>query len=200
MPASWPTAPITRSPATSRPASRAGLPPKPFAGRCSPFLPKLEEWVQRSGGKLRADIAHSKLVDLGYQGSARTTRRAVAEVRADWRAGRTRVHRPWLPEPGMWVQYDFGDGPVVAGVPTQLFCAWLSWSRFRVVLPLLDKTLPTVIGAVDTALRRFGGVPTYLLTDNVKTVTVEHVAGIAVRHPQMLAAGRHYGLSVHTCR
>ena len=165
-----------------------------------PFLPKLEEWVQRSGGKLRADIAHRKLVDLGFQGSARTTRRAVAGVRANWRAGRTRVHRPWLPEPGMWVQYDFGDGPPVAGVPTQLFCAWLAWSRFRVVLPILDKTLPTVIGAVDTALRRFAGVPTYLLTDNEKTVTVEHVAGIPVRHPEMVAVGRHYGLSVHTCR
>lgn len=164
------------------------------------FLPKLEEWVQRSGGRLRADIAHRKLVDLGYEGSTRTTRRAVAEVRANWRAGRTRVHRPWLPEPGMWVQYDFGDGPPVAGVPTQLFCAWLAWSRYRVVLPILDKALPTVIAAVDTALRRVGGVPTYLLTDNEKTVTVEHVAGIPVRHPQMLAAGRHYGLSVHTCR
>ena len=153
------------------------------------FLPKLEEWVQRSGGQLRADIAHRKLVDLGFQGSARTTRRAVAEVRANWRAGRTRVHRPWLPEPGMWVQYDFGDGPPVAGVPTQLFCAWLAWSRFRVVLPILDKTLPTVIAAVDTALRRVGGVPTYLLTDNEKTVTVEHVAGIPVRHPEMRRGG-----------
>ena len=59
-----------------------------------PFLPKLEEWVARSGGRLRADIAHRKLVDLGFQGSARTTRRAVAQVRANWRAGRTRVHRP----------------------------------------------------------------------------------------------------------
>ena len=25
---------------------------------------------------------------------------------------------------------------------TVLFCAWLAWSRFRVVVPLRDKTLP----------------------------------------------------------
>jgi transposase len=37
------------------------------------------------------------------------------------------------------------------------------------------------------------------LTDNEKTVTVEHVAGIAVRHPMIVAAGRHYGVQVHTC-
>jgi hypothetical protein len=29
--------------------------------------------------------------------------------------------------------------------------------------------------------------PTYVLTDNEKTVTVEHVAGMAVRNPQMVA-------------
>lgn len=27
--------------------------------------------------------------------------------------GAGRVHRPWVTEPGMWVQYDFGDGPVI---------------------------------------------------------------------------------------
>ena len=44
-----------------------------------------------------------------------------------------------------------------------------------------------------------GGVPTYVLTDNEKTVTVEHVAGIAVRNRQMVAFARHYGLTVATC-
>jgi hypothetical protein len=49
------------------------------------------------------------------------------------------------------------------------------------------------------ALRRAGGVPTYLLTDNEKTVTVEHVAGIPVRNPAAVEFGRHYGLTVATC-
>jgi hypothetical protein len=31
-------------------------------------------------------------------------------------------------------------------------------------------------------------------------VTVEHVAGIPVRHPDMVALGRHYGCTVQTCR
>jgi transposase len=30
-------------------------------------------------------------------------------------------------------------------------------------------------------------------------VTVEHVAGIPVRHPDMVALGRHYGAVVQTC-
>jgi len=44
-------------------------------------------------------------------------------------------------------------------------------------------------------MRTFGGVPTYLLTDNERTVTTGHVAGIAVRHPQMIALGGHYLLT-----
>ena len=163
------------------------------------FLPKLEEWMEHSKGKIRADVAHDKLLALGFQGSERTTRRAVAMVRAAYRSGRIRVHRPWVTEPGMWLQYDFGDGPVIDGVKTILFCAWLAWSRFRVVLALRDKTMPSVFAALDVTLRKIGGVPTYLLTDNEKTVTVEHVAGIAVRNPQMLAFAQHYGATVHTC-
>ena len=43
-----------------------------------PYLAKLEEWVERSHGRVRADIAHEKLLALGFDGSERTTRRAVA--------------------------------------------------------------------------------------------------------------------------
>jgi transposase len=163
------------------------------------YLPKVEEWVDRSKGKVRADRAHQKLLALGYTGSERTTRRAVAAVKRNYRVGRTRVHRPWVTEPGMWLQYDYGDGPVVDGVKTILFCAWLAWSRFRVVIPLRDKTLPSVFAALDQAFRRLGGVPTYVLTDNEKTVTTEHIAGIAVRNRQLLEFASHYSVVMHTC-
>jgi len=168
-------------------------------GVIDPFLPKLEELVDRSKGKVRADVAHDKITAMGYCGSERTTRRAVADLKTAWHAGRRRVHRPWVTEPGMWAQYDFGDGPRIGSADTVLFCWWLAWSRFRVVLPLLDKAWPSVAAAIDVALRRAGGVPTYLLTDNEKTVTVEHVAGIPVRNPAAVAFGRHYGLTVATC-
>lgn len=163
------------------------------------YLPKVEEWVERSLGKVRADVAHEKLVALGYKGSERTTRRAVAKVKASYRCGRVRVHRPWVTEPGMWLQYDYGDGPVVDGVKTVLFVAWLAWSRFRVVIALRDKTMPSVFTALDQTFRRLGGVPTYVLTDNEKTVTVERIAGIPVRNAQLVTFAEHYSVVVHTC-
>ena len=97
------------------------------------------------------------------------------------------------------MQYDFGDGPVIEGRKTVLFCGWLAWSRFRVVLALRDRTAPTVFAALDVTLRRLGGAPTYVLTDNEKTVTVEHIAGMAVRNTQVVNWARYYGVTVHTC-
>jgi hypothetical protein len=163
------------------------------------FLEKIEELVEHSKGKIRADKVHGKITAMGFTGSERTTRRAVAKAKDAWRSGRRRVHRAWVAEPGMWAQYDFGDGPVIGGAATVLFCLWLAWCRFRVVIPLLDKTQPSVWAACDAAFRRLGGIPAYLLTDNEKTVTVEHVAGIPVRNPGAAQFGRHYGLTVATC-
>jgi transposase len=164
------------------------------------FAGKVEELVDRSSGRIRADVVHRKLTAMGYGGSERTTRRAVAEAKASWRAGHRRSYRPWVPEPGMWLQWDWGEGPRVAGRRTQLFCCWVAWSRFRVVLPAWDQGLGSLTACLDRALRLIGGAPAYLLTDNAKTVTVEHVAGIPVRHPDMVALGRHYGCTVATCR
>lgn len=165
----------------------------------SEFQRKIDELVDRSHGRIRADAAHDKLVAIGYLGSERTTRRWVAAAKRQWRREHGRVTRPWTPEPGLWMQFDYGDGPTIDGRKTVLFCAWLAWSRFRVVVALRDKTFPSVVIGIDRALRCFGGAPTYVLTDNEKTVSVDHVCGIAVRNPQIVDVARHYGVTIHTC-
>lgn len=68
------------------------------------FAAKIDELVARSHRKIRADKAHGKLVALGYEGSARTTRRWVAESKRRWRQKHGRRTRPWIPEPGLWLQ------------------------------------------------------------------------------------------------
>ena len=71
---------------------------------------------------------------------------------------------------------------------------------FRDVAALVDRAAGGAdFAALDVTMRRVGGCPTYLLTDNEKTVTVEHVAGIPVRNEHMLAWSKHYGITVHTC-
>ncbi|MDQ6732016.1 MAG: IS21 family transposase, partial [Actinomycetota bacterium] len=50
-----------------------------------PFAGKIDELVDRSRGQIRADKAHAVLVAMGYAGSDRTTRRAVAQAKRRWR-------------------------------------------------------------------------------------------------------------------
>jgi transposase len=180
----------------------AGLDPVALLGRpkvSDPYLAKIEEWVEHSEGKVRADVVHRKLCAMGYVATERTTRRVVAAVKAAHGRSTHRIYKPWVTEPGLWLQFDYGKGPVVGDIETVLFCAWLAWSRFRVVLALADRTMPSVISALDRTLRMVGGAPTYLLTDNEKTVTTGHVAGLAVRNRTMLSVAHYYGVSLHTC-
>jgi len=43
----------------------------------------------------------------------RTTRRAVAKVKQAYVDGHRRSFRPWITEPGLWLQFDWGVGPIV---------------------------------------------------------------------------------------
>jgi transposase len=183
----------------AREAAGGGLPVRARRRPLVDAFAEIDELVDRSGARIRADKAHEVLVAMGYAGSYRTTRRAVAEAKRCWRNKHGRRTRPWIAQPGLWLQFDYGDGPEVAGVRAVLFCAWLAWSRFRVVVPLRDKTMASVVIGLDRTLRYLDGVPTYALTDNEKTVTVEHVCGIAVRNPTMVEVSRHYGLTIATC-
>lgn len=55
-----------------------------------------------------------------------------------------------------------------------------------------------MVACLDATLRRIGGVPTYALTDNEKTVSAEHIARVPVRHQQIVEVARHYGLTMRT--
>ena len=80
-----------------------------------------------------------------------------------------------------------------------LFCAWLAWIGFRVVIALWDRTLPRVVLALDRALRAFGGAPTYVLTDNERTVSMIMSAGSRSATRRSSRSARHYGLTIATC-
>ena len=88
------------------------------------YMEKVEELVERSHGMIRAHVVHERLQAMGSSGNEQTTRRAVAAAKVAYRAGRRRTYRPWLPEPGMWLQFDWGDSPRVSGRRTYLFCAF----------------------------------------------------------------------------
>jgi len=155
--------------------------------------------VGDSKGKIRGDRAHEKLVALGYGGTDRTTRRALAEIKSQWRLGNTRVHRPWITEPGLWLQYDFGDGR--SSRDARSCCSWRGWRGADTASWFRCGIGPhRVCSRAGPDLPDLGGAPTYLLTDNEKTVTTGHIAGVPVRNRHAVTFGRYYGISVLTCQ
>ncbi len=70
------------------------------------FADKIAEWIERSNGRVRADVVHDKLRAMGYSGSARTTRRVVAALKAAHARHNRRIYKPWITEPGGWLQYE----------------------------------------------------------------------------------------------
>ena len=89
---------------------------------------------------------------------------------------------PGSPSPGCGCSTTSATARWSAGRKIVLLVAWLAWCRYRVVIALRDRTAPSVFAGLDRIFRILGGAPTYLLTDNEKTVTTGHIAGVPVRN------------------
>ena len=161
MPASWPVVPSHRRRVCGqRDEGRWGV-----WARCGgkriidPWLAKIEEWVERSCPQDPRRSLLCQAEGVGVRGfgphGAPSSGGGQEELRGGSAAGNC-IGRG-SPSP-MWAQWDWGAGPVIAGRRTNLFCAWLAWSRFRVVIATWDRTLPTVIACVDRAMRRLPAV------------------------------------------
>ncbi len=96
-----------------------------------PFADKIVEWIDLVAGQgaRRCGAPQARGDGVSGVGAHHQAGRRRVERRLDSRQHR-RGYKPWIPEPGLWLQWDYGNGPTIAGVPTQLFCAWLAWSRF----------------------------------------------------------------------
>ena len=105
--------------------------------------------------RIRADVAHQRLVAMGYLGSERTTRRAVAAGEAAL-AGRARAAHAAVdrPSPGCGCSGTTATGP--RSPAGRRCCSARGW-RGRAsasIVPLWDRTMPSVVMALDRALRR----------------------------------------------
>ena len=81
---------------------------RPRASIIDPYRGKIEELVAESSGKVRAKAVHKRLENMGYRGSDRTVRSAVAAAKKDYQKQNRRIFRPWVTEPGHWAWVSTG--------------------------------------------------------------------------------------------
>ena len=88
---------------------------RPRPSIIDPYREKIAELVAASSGRVRAKAVHKRLKNMGYKGSDRTTRTAVAAAKMAYAKQHRRIFRPWVTEPGHWAQFDWANGPVIDG-------------------------------------------------------------------------------------
>ena len=81
-----------------------------------PFLGKVEEWVDRSEGKVRADIVHDRLAAMGFGGSASWRAVSGASGKAERGGALRRIHIS-LSRQCFGTTLTVPDGQVATGSP-----------------------------------------------------------------------------------
>jgi transposase len=153
----------------------------------------IAERVRRTDGRISAKRLLPIAVAVGYRGSARNFRRAVAAAKAAWRRER-RVYRPWIATPGEHLVIDWGQE---CGM--QLFCAVLPWSRYRFVRFAPNQKRATTLSLLAECFEDLGGVAAVVLADRMACLKMSTVAGVVVPHPEYVRFAAHFGFRPDFC-
>jgi transposase len=176
---------------------RAGGPwyrrPRALHKNTDQVLRVIEEKVRATDGRISAKRLLPLVQAAGYQGSTRNLRRAVAQVKRDWRH-RRRVYRPWLATPGEYLVIDWS--PVGE---LHLFCAVLAWSRYRFVRFERDEKKETTLALLAECFEELGGVPAVVLSDRMGCLKAGVVANQVVPHPDYVRFAAHHGFRPDFC-
>jgi len=130
----------------------------------------------------------------GFDACYETVKRAVRALRRS----EPEVYCRMQFVPGEEAQIDFGDIGMllVDGAPRRvwLFAMTLCFSRYSYYELVLDQTVPTFLGAIRRGLEDFGGAPTRIKPDNLKSAVL--ISGLGERYYQedFFRLCQHYGM------
>lgn len=167
-------------------------PPRP-AHNTDAVRDLIHQRVAATDGRITAKRLLPRARTMGYTGSARNFRRAVAAVKAQWKQHR-RVYRPWVPNAGEHLVIDWGEEG-----PLRIFCAVLAWSRYRFVRFASNQRRETTLRLLAECFEEMGGVPAVVLADRMGCLKAGTVANVVVPHPEYVRFAAHFGFRPDFC-
>ena len=187
----------------SRYLERDGQPPPASALRresaVEAFTDRIKAWMEEDD--YHATWMYQRLKVLGFTGGVRAVQRFVRGVRDRL------VRKAFLrfeTEPGQQAQVDFAElavvdetGEVVAKF--HMFLMVLGFSRKRYAELLLRPDLTNFLEAHQRAFRFFGGVPSEILYDCMKTVVIRRRGKAPQWNEGFLSFAEHTGFSPRLC-
>jgi transposase len=149
---------------------------------------------------LRATRLYDMLRARGYEGSVRTLRQYVAEVRPEPRREAFLRVESLVGEQGQVDWAHVGQVPVAGGQRALwLFVQVLSWSRGMWGEFVFDMGAHSLARSLVRAAGAFGGTPRQWLFDNPKAVTLERHAQAVRFNPVLLEVAGHYRVQPRVC-
>jgi transposase len=137
----------------------------------------------------------------GYRGGYNLVKRFIAPLRDE--RHRQAVIR-FETQPGHQGQVDWSAFGLITvdGVRKALSCfsMILGFSRYQFIEFTLSRNLPSFLACHVHAFEYFGGIPTELLYDNLKTAVLSHVDGTVEWQPTFTDFAGYYGFTPRACR
>jgi len=181
----------------ARPRFERPRPPKrsslldPFKGR----ITRLLDTHPYSGQQI-----FQRLREEGYGGGITILRDYVRRIRPPKLPVYLKLHFA----PGECAQVDWGAFGTVAVGNTRrrlsFFVIVLAYSRMMYVEFTVSQTMEHFLSCHEHAFKAFGGVPSKIMIDNLKSAVLQRLAGVApVFNARYADFARHYGFSIAPC-
>jgi transposase len=163
----------------------------PFKGRITRLLDTHPYSAQQIFQRLREE---------GYGGGVTILRDYVRRIRPPKLPVYLKLHFA----AGECAQVDWGAFGTVAVGNTRrrlsFFVIVLAYSRLMYVEFTVSQTMEHFLSCHEHAFAAFGGVPTKIMVDNLKSAVLQRLAGVApVFNPRYVDFARHYGFAIAPC-
>jgi len=167
-------------------------------GKLDPFKDSVVRMLESY--QYSAKQIFQRVREEGFTGGYSAVKKFVRKVRPK----REKAYLTLAFAPGECAQVDWGSyGSVRVGETTRrlsFFVMVLCYSRQMYVEFTVSQTMEHFLACHQNAFLAFGGVPSRIMIDNLKTGVLKHVPGEApVYNPRYLDFARHTGFSISAC-
>lgn len=163
-----------------------------------PFKHEIKRMLEKHA--YTATQVYQQLQELEYEGSYNTIKRYVRKIRPR----RSEAYLKLSFAPGECAQVDWGSfGSVSVGNTNRrlsFFVMVLCYSRFAYVEFTVSQTMEHWLSCHQHAFEFFGGIPSRIMVDNLKSAVLRRIIGQApVFNQKYLDFSRHYGFGISAC-
>src|SRR5216684_1479989 len=171
---------------------------RPRGSVLDPFKPRVTRLLDTH--PYSAQQIFQRLREEGYRGGMTILRDYIRRIRPTKRPVYLKLHFA----PGECAQVDWGSYGTVAVGNTRrrlsFFVMVLAFSRQMFVEFTVSQTMEHFLACHQHGFAAFGGVPSKIMVDNLKSAVLQRLAGAApVFNPRYLDFARHHGFAIAAC-